>query len=67
MIIERTSKEVVFRLPADTDILSLQRILNYLRYKEAVNKSQATEEQAQLLAKESKSRWWNENKSRFIK
>lgn len=31
MIIERTEDEVIFRLPADTDITSLQRILDYLK------------------------------------
>ena len=67
MIIERTEDEVIFRLPADTDISSLQRILNYLKYKEAISKSQGTEEQAQELARESKTRWWEENKERFIK
>ncbi|WP_031427396.1 hypothetical protein [Flavimarina sp. Hel_I_48] len=67
MIIERTEDEVIFRLPADTDISSLQRILDYLKYKEAISKSQGTEEQAQELARESKARWWEENKERFIK
>lgn len=67
MLVERTQNEVVFRLPADTDILSLQRILNYLKYKNAIKDSKATEEDAQNLAKESKSNWWKENKSRFIK
>ena len=67
MIIERTEDEVIFRLPADIDISSLQRILDYLKYKEAISKSQGTEEQAQELARESKARWWEENKERFIK
>lgn len=67
MTIERTSREVIFRLPADTDISSLQRILNYLRYREAIKESQATEEQAQVLANDSKNKWWSENKGRFIR
>jgi hypothetical protein len=66
MIIEKTDKEIIFRLPADTDIDSLQRIINYLKYKEAIKNSQATEEQANELANESKKRWWAENKQRFI-
>lgn len=67
MVIERTSDEIIFRLPADTDIFAIQRFLNYLRYKESIKESKATEEQAQSLAKESKKRWWKENKNRFIK
>jgi hypothetical protein len=41
--------------------------VNYLKYKEAIRKSQGTDEQANKLADESKKRWWAENKSRFIK
>ncbi|WP_262245662.1 hypothetical protein [Parapedobacter soli] len=67
MVIERTDKEIIFRLPVDTDIRGLQRIVNYFKYKEAVKSSKATEEQANLLADESKKRWWEENKQRFIK
>jgi hypothetical protein len=67
MVIERTNNEIIFRLPADIDTTGLQRIVNYLKYKEAIRKSQGTEEQANKLADESKKRWWTENKERFIK
>jgi len=67
MVIERTNKEIIFRLPVDIDVSGLQRIVNYLKYKEAIKKSQGTEDQANELADESKKRWWSENKSRFIK
>lgn len=67
MVIERTSNEIIFRLPADIDTTGLQRIVNYLKYKEAIRKSEETESQANKLADESKKRWWAENKKRFIK
>ena len=67
MLVERTPNEVIFRLPADTDIFSLQRIVNYLKYKTAIRESKATEKDAEELATESKATWWKENKSRFIK
>lgn len=67
MVIERTNKEIIFRLPVNIDVSGLQRIVNYLKYKEAVMKSQGTEAQANELANESKKRWWNENKERFIR
>jgi hypothetical protein len=67
MVIERTDNEIIFRLPADIDTAGFQRIVNYLKYKEAIRKSQGTEEQANRLADESKKRWWAENKERFIK
>ena len=67
MVIERTSNEIIFRLPADIDTTGLQRIVNYLKYKEAIKKSEGTLSQANKLANESKKRWWAENKERFIK
>jgi len=67
MLIERTNSEIIFRLPADIDTAGLQRIVNYLKYKEAIRKSKGTEEQANMLADESKKNWWAENKKRFIK
>lgn len=67
MVIERTDKEIIFRLPLDTDIRGLQRIINYFNYKETISTSKGTEEQANKLANESKKRWWAENKERFIK
>jgi predicted trehalose synthase len=67
MVIERTNDEIIFRLPVNMDIAGLQRIVNYLKYKETIVKSEGTEEQANQLADESKKRWWAENKNRFIK
>ncbi len=67
MVIERTDKEIIFRLPVDTDIRGLQRVVNYFKYKNGIKTSAATEEQANELANESKKRWWAENKQLFIK
>ena len=67
MVIERINDEIIFRLPADIDTTGLQRIVNYLKYKEAIRNSKGTEQQANELADESKKAWWAENKARFIK
>ena len=67
MQIERTSDEILIRLPADVDIVGLQRILDYLSFREIASKSKATQEQIDELAKESKASWWTKNKSRLIK
>jgi hypothetical protein len=67
MVIERTNKEIIFRLPPDIDTSGFERIVNYLKYKEAIRKSEGTEAQANELANESKKRWWAENKAKFIK
>ena len=67
MIIERTENETIVRLPANFDILSLQKILNFIKYKQTIQNSLATEDNAYDLAEESKERWWNENKDKFIR
>ncbi len=67
MVIEKTTDEVILRLPADFDTFGLQRILNYLKYKDLIKSSQATEKQVNQLSNTSKNRWWEENKNRFIK
>ncbi|MBS9773652.1 MAG: hypothetical protein KGV59_00625 [Tenacibaculum sp.] len=67
LLVERNTNEIVFRLPADTDIFSVQRVLDYFKYKQAIKKSKATEKDVDKLATESKTNWWKENKNRFIK
>ena len=67
MQIERTNNEILIRVASNTDLTGLQRILDYIKFREIASKSKATQEQIDELAKESKSTWWEKNKSRFIK
>ena len=67
MIIERTKDEVIIRLPAYVNTDGLQRLVNLLSYKEAVEKSEATQDQVDKLAKEVKKGWWASNKEKYIK
>ena len=67
MQIERTNNEILIRVASNTDLTGLQRILDYIKFREIASKSKATQEEIDALAKESKSTWWDANKSRFIK
>jgi thioredoxin-related protein len=67
MVIERTKKEVIIRLPSYIDTEGLQILINYLIYKEATDKSQAKQDDVDKLAKEIKKGWWSKNRRRFIK
>ncbi|MDE0471240.1 MAG: hypothetical protein OXH57_04815 [Ekhidna sp.] len=67
MDIQRTDKEILLRLPANIDTLGLQRMIDYLKYKEATAKSNTDQEEIDKLANESKATWWKEHKHRFIK
>lgn len=64
---ERTRKEVIIRLPSYVDTEGLQRLVDYLIYKEATAKSKAKQSDVDALATEVKKGWWVENRSRVIK
>jgi hypothetical protein len=67
MLIERTTDEVIIRLPSYVDTEGLQRLVDYLSYKEATAKSKAKQSDVDKLAKQVKKGWWSKNRSRFIK
>lgn len=67
MLIERTNKEVIIRLPSYVNTEGLQQLIDYLVYKEATAKSKATQHDVDKLAKQVKKNWWAKNRSRFIK
>ena len=63
MLIERTTKEVIIRLPSYVNTEGLQKLVDYLSYKEATAKSKAKQTDVDKLAKEVKKGWWNKNRS----
>jgi hypothetical protein len=67
MVIERTPREIIIRLPASIDTTGLQRLIDYLTYKEATANSKVTQEQVDKLANDIKKGWWKKNRKRFIK
>jgi hypothetical protein len=67
MVIERTSKEVIIRLPSYVNTKGLQSFIDYLTYKEATSKSKAKQSDVDELSKEVKKGWWAENRSKLIK
>ncbi len=67
MKIERTENEILIRVSANTDLIGLQRILDYIKFRETAAKSKVTQKQIDELARESKSSWWEKNKSKFTK
>lgn len=67
MVIERTNKEVIIRLPSYVDTEGIQRLLDYLTYKQATAKSKAKQSDVDALAKEVKQGWWANNKKRLVK
>ena len=67
MQIEKTNNEILIRLSSGTDLVGLQRIFNFLKFREIAAKSKATQKQIDKVANESKQSWWSKNKNRFVK
>lgn len=67
MLIERTNTEVIIRLPSYVDTNGLQRLVDFLTYKEATAKSKAKQSDVDALANDVKAGWWAKNRNRFVK
>lgn len=67
MIIERTEKEILIRIPNTINIEGAQRIIDYIKYQELTSKSEATQEDVDVLARQVNKLWWKKNKHRFLK
>jgi hypothetical protein len=65
MIIERTKNEVIFRLPANTNIDDLQDISDLFEFRELSNKSKATQADVDALVKTIKKGRWAKTKARL--
>jgi len=66
MVIQRTESQILITLPASVNLEGVQRLINYLLYKEAVKDSKATQSQVDELARYTNKLWWEENKKRFL-
>lgn len=66
MIIERTDKETLIRIPNFINIEGAQRIIDYIRYQEVTARSEAKQEDIDKLADEVNKSWWEKNKDTYL-
>ena len=67
MLVERTNKEIIIRLPASVNVDDLQAFINYVRYKEITSKLKVKQSDVDKLVNEVNDSWWQANKDRFVK
>lgn len=67
MLIERTNKEVIIRLPASMDTEEIQDVIDYLRYKELTSGFSIPQSKVDKLASQINKGWWRKNREKFIK
>jgi len=63
--IDRTDSEILIRLPIASTSKAVQDALNFIRYVELGQNSQITQDDIEGMVRETKDRWWEENKERF--
>ena len=66
MIIESKDNETIIRISADVNLEEIQKSLDFIRYKEIVSKSKATQDDIDQLAAEVNENWWNKNKDKYL-
>ncbi len=66
MLVERTKKEIIIRLPASVDTENLQDFLNFARYKELTAGVKVAQNDVDKLASQINSKWWSKNRSAHI-
>lgn len=67
MNIEQTKDEFLIRIPKSTDVKGIERLLEFIRFREIASKSKAKKSEIDKLAIQTKKQWWQQNKDRFIK
>jgi hypothetical protein len=67
MIIQRTTKEIIIRLPASINTEDLQDFLNYTRYMELTSDIHVSQDLVDKLSDKINNDWWTKNRKRFIK
>jgi len=66
MVVERAKGEIIIRLSDKIDISELQNMIDYIRYKELVSKSEATQEEIDDLSDLINSDIWNNYKEQNV-
>ncbi len=67
MLIERTNKEVIIRLPATVSTEDLQDLLDYTRYKELTSTLRVPQKEVDKLASQINKNWWTKNRKKLIR
>ncbi|MBC7776661.1 MAG: hypothetical protein H7246_14605 [Phycisphaerae bacterium] len=66
MTIERTTSEIIIKVPAYVNVEGLQRLLDFLTYREVTARSKASQDDVDQLVSEVKKGRWARNKRRLV-
>lgn len=66
MTIERTASEIIIKVPAYVNVEGIQRLLDFLAYREATTSSRAAQQDVDNLVLLVKQGRWARNRQRYI-
>jgi hypothetical protein len=66
MLIQQTPTEIIIRIPSGVEVEGVQRLIDFLKFRELVSKSKATQEQVDELASQINKNWWEKNKAKLL-
>ena len=67
MLIERNTKDqITITVSSSLDSFGLQRLIDYIKYLEAISKTKAKQSDVDKLADEVNTSWWERNRNRFL-
>ena len=66
MTIERIADEVIILLPKFMDVEAIQRTIDLLSIKEATARTEAIQDDIDLISKEVHKNWWTKNRERYL-
>ncbi len=66
MVVERTSNEIIIKLPSNVNIEGVQRLLDFLVYREATASSQAKQADVDKLVAEIKRGRWAKDRKKYL-
>ncbi|MBC7981985.1 hypothetical protein H7X65_02825 [Candidatus Parcubacteria bacterium] len=66
MTIERTASEIIIKVPAFVNVEGVQRLLDFLIYREATAKSKATQDEVDKLVSIVKKGRWARHRAKYL-
>ena len=67
MLIERTDKETIIRIPNSVETEDLEDFIAYIRYKEMSSDVNVSQQTIDKMASDLNVNWWKKNRDKFLK
>ncbi len=66
MTVKRNGDEIIIKVPKNTDLEGLQRLIDFIEYNERTTDSTANQEVVNDVSSDVNKSWWEKNKNRLL-